>query len=581
MIDNQFEKSVQSASERMKELHAAAGSPPTHQRGLLPETFEELQISLEELEVASEELRRQNEEMISTRHDLEVERHRYQELFDFAPDAYLVTDANGVITSANRAASTLFAVALNFVKGKPLANFVADYNRTRFREILSTIRQQQPVDMVWSFDVQPRHNQPIPVEIRAGLMHSLPDDVTGIRWLLRDISSRREAEEGKSLLASESSARVQAEQAVARFSQLLNDITDPLFMLDSNHRFTFVNTRCEQLWGKSGEEMIGVNAWNVFPEAIDSYSCVQIKRCIDEQIPLGYETLSPILHRWVRVRCYPTGGGVAVIFQDTGETNEDREKAKRKQARDHEIAETLQRSMLMTPVAQGVERYEIATVYQAASDDALVGGDFFDAFALGPNRAAIVIGDVTGKGLAAASYTAQIKYAARVFLWETGSPSEALRRLNQFVFDAQSQYPDPESRLVAVTLVLIDSAAGQMSVACAGGEPIVIMRNGGGVETSHAGGMITGVERVSEYDEDYLAFSPGDTLILITDGITEARNGQEFLGAEGLTSICKHLPQELASAQTKATHILSEAKSFAGGSLSDDACVVVAQLKDR
>jgi PAS domain-containing protein len=72
-----------------------------------PTNWEELQASLEELQIAEEELQQQQEELAASRYLVEAERQRYQELFNFAPDGYLVTDAHGVIQEANRAAAVL------------------------------------------------------------------------------------------------------------------------------------------------------------------------------------------------------------------------------------------------------------------------------------------------------------------------------------------------------------------------------------------------------------------------------------------------------------------------------------------
>ncbi len=96
-------------------LRAAPGASlsPLMEPDLLPDALDELQTSLEELQVAEEELRQQNEELASARAEVEVERHRYQDLFEFAPDGYLVTDLLGVIQEANRAAGLLLNIGQN------------------------------------------------------------------------------------------------------------------------------------------------------------------------------------------------------------------------------------------------------------------------------------------------------------------------------------------------------------------------------------------------------------------------------------------------------------------------------------
>ena len=110
---------------RLASMHAAAdkvaSSPGDRSRAI-----EELEEALAELQVAEEELRQQNEELIAGRTDLESERYRYRDLFDSAPDAYLVTDAAGIDREANRAAAELLGVDTNFLVGKPLVIFIDD-----------------------------------------------------------------------------------------------------------------------------------------------------------------------------------------------------------------------------------------------------------------------------------------------------------------------------------------------------------------------------------------------------------------------------------------------------------------------
>ncbi|HEY9747603.1 MAG TPA: PAS domain-containing protein, partial [Allocoleopsis sp.] len=93
---------------------------------LLNESLEELRTALEELHVAEEELRQQNEELLKARELAELERQRYAELFESAPDGYLVTDAQGLIQEANQAAARLFNIERSYLIGKPLITFVPE-----------------------------------------------------------------------------------------------------------------------------------------------------------------------------------------------------------------------------------------------------------------------------------------------------------------------------------------------------------------------------------------------------------------------------------------------------------------------
>lgn len=98
---------------------------------LRPELFsaaiEELQVTSEELQAAQEELLQQNGELIAARGIIEAQRQRYQELFDFAPDGYLVTDPEGVILEANHAAQAMLNIRQEFLTGKPLPQYRQDF----------------------------------------------------------------------------------------------------------------------------------------------------------------------------------------------------------------------------------------------------------------------------------------------------------------------------------------------------------------------------------------------------------------------------------------------------------------------
>ncbi|HWM93826.1 MAG TPA: hypothetical protein VN493_23910 [Thermoanaerobaculia bacterium] len=94
---------------QLKSLQEQVAEPSSVSRRQLLEAIGALQESLQELDVAEAELAQQNEELIAAREQLEIERHRYRELFEEAPFAYLVTDASGMVEEANVAAAVLFS----------------------------------------------------------------------------------------------------------------------------------------------------------------------------------------------------------------------------------------------------------------------------------------------------------------------------------------------------------------------------------------------------------------------------------------------------------------------------------------
>src|ERR1044072_3430876 len=136
-----FAQEVIKARKRVDLLSQRKESNDTNEQELLEQSLGELQIFVEELRVAHEELTQQNEELMLTRNKVEAERQRYQDLFEFAPDGYLVTTLEGVILEANRAAAEMLGIAQRFLIGKLLINFIAEAERKKFRLLHNRFNQ--------------------------------------------------------------------------------------------------------------------------------------------------------------------------------------------------------------------------------------------------------------------------------------------------------------------------------------------------------------------------------------------------------------------------------------------------------
>src|SRR5256885_14760474 len=123
------------------------------------EDVEKMAVMIEELRVAEEELRVQNEELATARQAIEAERLRYHELFEFAPDGYVVTDAAGIIREANRGASAMLNVSRRGLLGKPFALYVAGVDRDAFRIHLSQVQSEETLKER-EFCLKPRGRPP-------------------------------------------------------------------------------------------------------------------------------------------------------------------------------------------------------------------------------------------------------------------------------------------------------------------------------------------------------------------------------------------------------------------------------------
>ncbi|MBN1660270.1 MAG: PAS domain S-box protein, partial [Anaerolineae bacterium] len=150
---------------------------------------DELQRTNESLQSTEEVLRSQNEELATAQCRLEEERQRYQELFDFAPDGYLVTTQGSVIVEANRAAGDLLSVSVDQLPGKRLDRYVVAADGPIFEDVLARLRARKggpPLHSEMRF--QPVDGEPIHVAVAATASRSVSGKIEGVRWLLRDVT---------------------------------------------------------------------------------------------------------------------------------------------------------------------------------------------------------------------------------------------------------------------------------------------------------------------------------------------------------------------------------------------------------
>ncbi|WP_216351395.1 PAS domain S-box protein [Leptolyngbya sp. 'hensonii'] len=156
-------------------------------------TNQNLQIALEEIQVSEEELQIQNEDLMIANQTAEVERQRYEDLFNFAPDGYLVTNIHGLIQEANRAAKDLLAMEQSHLVGTPLVLYVPTQNRDSFIQNLHQV-QASLQKQVYELSLQSQQGHLFPAEITATAIQNPQGRVVGIRWLIQDITERKRAE---------------------------------------------------------------------------------------------------------------------------------------------------------------------------------------------------------------------------------------------------------------------------------------------------------------------------------------------------------------------------------------------------
>jgi PAS domain S-box-containing protein len=180
---------VSAMRERCLQLISRAGHSAGPATEIVSSAVKELSVATEELQVTLEELERQNEELTIALEVVRLERQRYQELFEFSPEAHLVTDLDGVIREANLAAGQLLGVAAKFLVGKPLFLYVHSSDRHRFRFKLA--HQRHAYSEHWELKLLLRDQEVVDVECLTSLVCSSGAQPVSIRWLLKDIRDRK------------------------------------------------------------------------------------------------------------------------------------------------------------------------------------------------------------------------------------------------------------------------------------------------------------------------------------------------------------------------------------------------------
>ena len=271
----------------------------------------------------------------------------------------------------------------------------------------------------------------------------------------------------------------------------------------------------------------------------------------------------------------------AAIFDATDRREYEREllrakqRAEESEARARTLARTLQQT-LIPPTPPEVPGLDVGAVYRAAGGGDEVGGDFYDVFQTGHGEWGVFVGDVSGKGVEAAVVTALARYTLRAAAVRLPSPAQALDMLNDVMLDnATDRY------CTVVMLRLRDGAddGGWRLTMSAGGHPLPVLRRADAAPgPCGVPGSLIGLLPDGTYTDSDLALRPGDTLVLYTDGVTEARRGDEFYGPERLEAAVARHPD--ASAGELAQALVDEVMDFQNGTPRDDIAVVVVRVPD-
>ena len=233
--------------------------------------------------------------------------------------------------------------------------------------------------------------------------------------------------------------------------------------------------------------------------------------------------------------------------------------------KEHHVASVLQASILPDTLPS-IEGLEAASFYLPFGPEAEIGGDFFDLFETEQDGVVLAIGDVCGKGVAAATKTSMVKYTLRGLIGAGLSPGQAMGELNRQV----ARTGDP-SDIVTMWVGTLDRTSGVLTYADAGHPPALLLRHDTRVaERMGATGPLLGAVPRTVYEDHEVDFRVGDTLLLYTDGVTETRRGVRLFGEGRVRRVLRHSDTARACVDS----LLDAVKMFADGPLKDDAAAL-------
>ena len=562
----------------------------------------ELQVHQIELELQNDELQRAN---ITTDEAL----RRYTDLYDFAPVGYFTFDGTSRILEANLAGADLLGVDRASLLGASFLPSIALESRevlqgTLLRALETKTKQSAELTLLRNGGTR------FFVLVEAVAVETADEHPVQWRATVTDISRRKEAEDilrrahGELQMAKEAldveiverkrvefelrKAREESERVAAELQAFITSIADGAALFDAEGEMVFMNDAGMQILdAPEGESFAGwldeYERYTLEGERLPSEEDATCRALRGETVkdqrlrmvtPWGKDVILSNSASPVR----DAGGGIvgaSVVFHDTRDRVEFERQRQALYEREHNIAGILQEALIPSQREFSVGGCRIAVKYEPALREAEVGGDFYDVFELSEGKIGIVIGDVAGKGLAAAIRVASVRYALRSYAYLGADAAQVMTLTNE----ALCKERDDASGMLTAILAVVDVPRRLMMYACAGHEPPFARGPEGDVKQLNNVGRALGVEGGFEYSQSSRVLGPGEMVVMFTDGINEAmRENRKLFDEEGVIrflSGCRGCtPSEMALG------LLDAAKQHAGGEFQDDVAIVVFELED-
>jgi PAS domain S-box-containing protein len=499
--------------------------------------------------------------------------------FDYAPVGKTVLDSSLRIVRSNPSFARLLGRASAALEGVEVADLCVEEDRDQLLDALRSVAAGEdgtaaPERGGLDVRLRGRNDRAVWVALIASAIE--PSELAGSLLLAQwvDLSARRRAEAARAELMMEQAARNTAEHLASRLNTL-QALTDALSTLPLEPMLAELAARIHELLGadsvevrlyENGSPAIAVRAIGGAitevgsPEPDPSLEQATIRF---ERLELGTITVAP-----------PGGRALDEAERSLLHDAADRAALAIRQAQlheeDHRIAVELQRGLLpkQLPDVPGIE---LAAHYQAAGAGAEVGGDWYDAFALPERRVGIVLGDVTGSGIPAASAMGQFRSVTRAYALADGRhrmPHEVLSLVNRYQLALES-----DQIMFTLIYAILDPDAATLTWANAGHVPPLVREPSREVHYLEAGSVPMGIEDVP-YESMTEPLAHGSSLVLYTDGLIERRGESLDVGMRRLADAVAEgpdVPEELCD------HVLARLLP-APQQLHDDVTAIFARL---
>lgn len=309
----------------------------------------------------------------------------------------------------------------------------------------------------------------------------------------------------------ESMQRAHADRALRdseqRHRQLVERATDAIWLLDHDLRFVTVNPATGHLLGYEPDQLLGTLVADLvvdgLPADLSASRVVTMRRADGTEIAL-------------ELSVQPTPTGLQAIGRDVTERRRAEAERELLLQREHEIAAALQEGLLPRELPV-LPRLTTAARYLPAAKYSQIGGDWYEVVPIGATRVGLSVGDVVGKGPAAAAVMGQLRSALASYLLDGHSPAESLRRLDAFAARVNGAVGS------TCACVIFDWTSGELCWAAAGHPPPVVIGPSGARVLPADVGEVLGAGGPTLRRQHTAEFPPGASVVLYTDGLVERR----------------------------------------------------------